>query len=87
MRYEIIYNNRDKYEDIDVLYYIDADMLICGVVGDEFLPNENSLLAVIHPGYYRDKIQCFETNKNSTAYLEIEKYGIYYCGGVQGNDC
>lgn len=84
MRYEIIYKNREKYNNIDVLYYIDADMLIHGNIGDELLPNNNELVAVEHPGYFRDKIQCFETNVNSTAYLEREKYGMYYCGGVQG---
>lgn len=82
-RYEIFYKNKEKYENIDILYYIDADMLINDTIGEEIIPNENGLLAVIHPGYFRDKIQTYERNPLSKAFVNYNHY-VYHCGGVQG---
>ena len=82
-QYEIIYTNKYLYQDMDVLYYLDADMLVCGVVGNEFLPIDVDLVGVLHPGYTRDKIQTFERRKESTAYVNQEHH-LYHCGAVQG---
>lgn len=82
-RYEIFYQNRKEYSDMDVLYYLDADMLINGTVGTEILPDERGLVAVVHPGYYRDKMQTYERNPKSKAYVNDNHY-VYHCGGVQG---
>jgi len=82
-RYEIFYKNKEHYKDIDILYYLDADMLINSTIGEEIIPNDNELLAVIHPGYFRDKIQTYERNPQSTAYVDYNHY-VYHCGGVQG---
>jgi histo-blood group ABO system transferase len=82
-RYEIFSKNKTYYENMDVLYYLDADMLINDFVGDEFLPDDKDLLCVIHPGYFRDKIQSFERRYTSTAFVDNKHY-TYHCGGVQG---
>jgi len=82
-RYEIFYNHKNKFSDIDVLYYLDVDMLITDYINDEFLPTEKDLIAVIHPGYRRDFLQSFERNTHSLAYVDSQPY-VYHCGGVQG---
>ena len=82
-RFEIFYKHRDKYENIDILYYLDADMRINDYVGDEFLPGDKELVAVIHPGYRRDFLQSFERRPQSHACVDWNHY-VYHCGGVQG---
>ena len=82
-RYEIFYKNKDNYTDIDVLYYLDADMLIYSPIGEEVLPDTRGLLSIIHPGYYRDRMQSFEKNRNSKAYVD-DNHHVYHCGGFQG---
>lgn len=82
-RHEIIYKNIVYYKNIDVLYYIDADMMINSEIDEQILPDDRGLIAVIHPGYYKDKIQCFERNPLSTAYVNYEHH-IYHCSGIQG---
>jgi len=82
-RFEIFYKNRDNYQNMDYLYYLDADMLINDFIGDEFLPIDKDLLCVIHPGYRRDLLQSFERRPQSHAYVDWNHY-VYHCGGVQG---
>lgn len=82
-RYEIFYRNAKEYSDIDILYYLDADMLINSTIGTEILPDERGLVAVVHPGYLKDKIQTYERNPLSNAYVNNNHY-VYHCGGVQG---
>lgn len=83
-RYEIFYNNKNEYKDIDILYYMDVDMLINDYIGDEFLPDDKNLIAVIHPGYRRDLLQSFERFPYSTACVFGNDEYIYHCGGIQG---
>lgn len=82
-RYEIFHKNKDYYNDIDVLYYLDADMLINDFIGIEVLPDIRGLLSIVHPGYFRDKMQTYERNPQSKAYVDYNHY-IYHCGGFQG---
>lgn len=82
-RYEIFYKNRDLFNDMDYLYYLDVDMLINAYIGDEFLPNNKDLLCVIHPGYRRDLLQSFERRQFSKAFVDYNHH-VYHCGGVQG---
>lgn len=82
-RYEIFYNHRDKFSNMDYLFYLDVDMMINDYIGDEFLPNDKNLLAVIHPGYRRDLLQSFERRPQSKAFVDFHHY-VYHCGGVQG---
>lgn len=82
-RYETFYKNKEYYDDVDVLYYLDADMLIHDYVGEEIIPKDKDLLAVIHPEYFRDKIQTFERNPQSLACVDYDHH-VYHCGGVQG---
>jgi histo-blood group ABO system transferase len=82
-RFEIFYKNRNYYENMDYLFYLDVDMLINDNVYDDFLPIDKDLLAVIHPGYRRDLLQSFERRTQSHAYVDYNHH-VYHCGGVQG---
>jgi histo-blood group ABO system transferase len=82
-RYEIFYKNKESYKDMNILYYLDVDMLIHDIIDDEILPIDKDLIAVIHPGYLRDKLQSFERNQKSTACVDYSHH-TYHCGGIQG---
>lgn len=82
-RYEIFYKNKELYNDIDVLYYLDADMLVVDEVSDDFLPINEDLIAVEHPAYRLYNLQTFERRVESLAYVDYNHY-VYHCGGVQG---
>jgi histo-blood group ABO system transferase len=86
-RYEIFIKNKQYFKDIDVLYYIDADMLIKNYIGEEILPDiDKKLIAIIHPGNTVTNMgTSYETNINSTAYV-LDINNIYHCGGVQGGE-
>lgn len=86
-RYEIFYNNRKSFNGSDILYYLDADMLINDYVGEEILPTEDKkIVAVIHPGNsVSNMITSYERNPKSTACVyDIPSNYLYHCGGVQG---
>jgi histo-blood group ABO system transferase len=82
-RYEIFYKNRELFNNMDCLYYLDVDMIINDYIGDEFLPDDKELVCVVHPGYRRDLLQSFERRTSSSAYVNYNHY-VYHCGGVQG---
>lgn len=82
-RYEIFWNNRDLFKDMDYLYYTDVDMLFVGLVGDEVL---GSLVATIHPGYYNAPpyVLPYEKDPRSTAYVRPSEWHRYFAGGFNG---
>jgi histo-blood group ABO system transferase len=84
LRYEMIYKNSEYFKDIDVLYYIDADMRVNDYVDNDFLPGDRDLVAVLHPGYFVKRIQTFERNPLSTAYVPLTGHHTYYHGAIQG---
>lgn len=65
----------------DWVYYLDADMLIIDVIGDEIL---SDLVAVRHPGYFNGGWGSESCDPRSTAYVPPHQQGKYYCGGFQG---
>lgn len=91
-RYRMFTNASDIIlkKNVDVLYYLDVDMKITGVVGEEILPKlETPLVSVLHPGYYKKHITAFpyENRRESNAFINKEGVRIfsgYMAGGVQG---
>lgn len=82
-RYKYIFNNKNEFNKMDYIYYLDADMLFKSSVGNEILGN---LVTVNHPGYFNKKRIEFpyENNKKSTAYIDSNKGEKYYFGCFQG---
>ena len=79
-RYEIFSNNAEGFEGIDYLFYCDADMKFCNVVGDEILSDR---VATQHPGYYGTR-GTPETNPASLACVLPFEQMQYFAGGFNG---
>jgi histo-blood group ABO system transferase len=84
MRYHQFIKQKDVLSKMDYLFYLDADMLVVGEVGDEILGD--GLTAITHPySESRSKKNTYELNEKSTAYLEdTNLINPYCCGGFQG---
>lgn len=88
MRYDMFYNIKDKFADVDYIFFFNAD-LICieTITGNDFLPQQDkNLIAVLHPGYYNKKKSSFhyETNERSKAYVDRSSGKYYFAGGLNG---
>lgn len=68
---------------MDYIFCLDVDSKFHGRWGTESL---GALVAVIHPGYYKDDRSKFpyERRSESTAYVAPGKGDFYYCGGAFG---
>ena len=94
-RYHLFLREKERLQEYDYIFYVDADMLFVSRVGDEVLGKD--LTAVQHPMYAvrREFIPPYEPNKKSTAFIPrpgrvIEESGkkrfepLYFAGGFQG---
>ena len=77
-RYHLFSNQKDILSKMDYLYYCDADMLFVDVVGEEILEKR---VVTIHP---QNPLNSFETNVNSTAYVNKNSVQHYFAGGFNG---
>jgi histo-blood group ABO system transferase len=82
------YKHITKYAEwltAENLYYIDVDMLLVNEVGTEIVADERGLVAVRHPGFFRnDGWGDNGTPVQSTAYLKPSQRHDYFAGGFQG---
>lgn len=65
----------------DYIFYLDVDMNINDVIGDEIL---GELVAVRHPGYYWTGWGSENVDPRSQAFIDRPLRKKYFCGGVQG---
>jgi len=95
MRYHLFLQQEEYFKKFDYLFYIDLDMRIVNVVGDEILGD--GLTAAQHPMYATKKELWppYEPNPQSEAYIKrpgdlVDEGGkqrfrpLYFAGGVQG---
>lgn len=95
MRYHMFLEQKDYLEKFDYLFYIDLDMRIVNIVGDEILGN--GLTGAEHPMYSLDRkfIPPYEPNPASASYIPrpgkvVTEDGkprfkpLYFAGGFQG---
>lgn len=96
MRYHLILNQEDYLKKFDYIFFLDCDMRIVGVVGDEILP-QSGLTMAQHPMYaLRQSFwNPYEPNPQSSAYFKqpgriLQVDGktlfqpLYAAGGFQG---
>ncbi len=69
--------------DTEYVFYCDVDMKFVGDVGREVLPVDTSLVATIHPGFYKGG-GSWCTDERSNAYTPPENRRKYYAGGFNG---
>ena len=79
-RYKIFQNSKDLLQEMDYLYYCDADMKFVSEVGDEILENR---VATQHPGYYGRR-GTPEVNPQSLACVYPDEHMEYFAGGFNG---
>lgn len=95
MRYTVMLGQEEKLKDYDYLFYLDADMRIVNVVGDEILGE--GITAAQHPMYALDRkfIPPYEPNPGSHSFIPRPgRTGVrdgkaffeplYFAGGFQG---
>ncbi len=96
MRYHLFLAEEEYLKQFDYLFYLDLDMRVINVVGDEILPKEG-LMAAQHPMYALDRkfMPPYEPNPASASYIPrpgrvLEEGGkrrfeaLYFAGGFQG---
>ena len=86
-RFDMFLQVEKELIQFDYVYFFNANMLFVAPVGEEFLPKEKGLAAVIHPGYFNKPsfLYPYERNKKSTAYIPptLSNYK-YYMGSLNG---
>ena len=86
-RFNIFNNNKEKFMDNDYLFFMNANIkFIKKIESEEFLPENDSLLVVKHPGFYDKKNEEFsyDRNKESLAYIPKGDGDIYVQGALNG---
>ncbi len=82
-RYPIFREHARRFDGMEYLYYLDADMRVIGKVGDEIL---GDLVGTLHPGFH-DKPRArftYERRPESTAMIPPHEGTSYFCGAFQG---
>jgi len=92
LRYHYFSSAKDALSQVDVLYYLDVDMLVVDWVGDNILPDSGGLVATAHPGFYDNytpsaPLGTPEGRTESTAYIDpSESRPAYWAGGFNGGE-
>lgn len=73
-------------DNFDFVYYCDVDMLFVGDVGNEILPETETVVATCHPGFYNKPrfMWTYETRPESHACIPPDQGLMYVAGGFQG---
>lgn len=87
-RFDMFLSISDQLKEFDYCFFFNANMLFVENVGSEFLPMDEGLMAVIHPGFFNKPEACFpyERDSQSTAFIPKEKNKKYryYMGSLNG---
>ena len=85
-RFRMFLTQKDKLKEFDYVFFMNANVECAENVGIEFLPVEEDLLVVQHPGFYNESKYRFpyDRNKKSTAYIPYGEGKVYVCGGING---
>lgn len=86
-RFDMFLSIENELKTFDYCFFFNSNMKFVSPVNKDFLPVEDDLAAVVHPGFYKQWSCLFpyERNKKSTAY--IEPYCLsyrYYMGSLNG---
>lgn len=91
-RYDIFLQAEGMMKQCDYLYYINANAIIVGEIGEEILPDNTGLLSAEWPIKSRllksPVFYHYERNKQSLAYIKpFDRPYKYYMGGLNGGTC
>ncbi len=82
-RYNYFVKEKDFILEHDYCFYLDADMRIDALVGNEIL---GDLVATMHPyqSFYSNEEASYDRNPESLAYVPVGQGKTYYAGGFNG---
>lgn len=86
-RFEMFIRVKEQLKKFDYVFFFNANMLFVAPVGEELLPKDHEVMAVVHPGFYNKPaiLYPYERNKQSTAYIPRGRDGYkYYMGSLNG---
>lgn len=85
-RFKIFESIVESLKKYDYIFFINANMIFVDYVGEEILPDIDSIIVTTHPGFYNKKRLDFayEGNSKSLAYIPVHKGEVYVCGGFNG---
>lgn len=85
-RYHSFLNIENLLKDFDYIFFFNSNACFCAPVDEHFLPQDNTMLFVQHPGFFNTPREQFtyERNPLSQAYIAPYKGKVYVCGGVNG---
>lgn len=85
-RFRIFLSQKEALKEYDYVFFMNANIVCMDKVEENFLPKDEGLLFVQHPGFYNKwKFKfTYERRKISAAYIPIWAGKYYVCGGVNG---
>lgn len=86
MRFRMFNSIADQLKQMDYLFFFNANLLFIKMINRDFLPVEENLSVVIHPGF-RDNLPDefpYERNDKSLAYIPYGMGTIYIQGALNG---
>lgn len=86
-RFDMFLSIKEDLKAFDYLFFFNANTMFVSSVGLEFLPANEGLAAVVHPGFFRRPsfLLPYERNKTSTAYIAPHKKSYtYFMGSLNG---
>ena len=86
-RFKTFNKSKNRYKDMDYLYFFNANMLFVDYVGKEIFPDKNKSYSFCqHPGFYgKERSQFpYEEDKKSLAFVSKEEGKIYFMGSLNG---
>ena len=86
-RFHIFLKHKNLYDDMDYLYFFNANLMILKEISrEEFIPQGNNLMVTVHPGYFNKPKEKFtyERDSKSTAFIPMGEGEHYIAGGLNG---
>lgn len=86
MRFKMFDSIKDQLRAFDYIFFINANMRFLVKIKEDFLPLDEGLIAVKHPGFF-NKVRAeftYETNPASLAFIDSKEGEYYFMGGFNG---
>ena len=85
-RFQIFLSQKEALKEYEFIFFMNANVICVDDVDEGFLPKDEGLLFVQHPGFFNKwKFKyTYERRKISTAYMPLWAGKYYVCGGVNG---
>lgn len=86
MRFKMFDSIKDRLRAFDYIFFINANMRFLVKIEEDFLPLDEGLIAVKHPGFF-NKLRAeftYETNPASLAFIDSKEGENYFMGGFNG---